>query len=75
MVSVPATLPVTTPDEASMVALVLLLLHVPPSSLLDNVIVLVVQTDVGPEIVPATDNGLTVTTLVTLLVAHIPIIE
>ena len=51
MVAVPAILPVAIPDVASIVILVLLLLHVPPVMLLTSVTLAPIHTSVGPEIV------------------------
>lgn len=54
MVTVPPVTPLTTPVDATTVATaVLLLSHVPPVAELVNVIVVPVQTTVGPERVPA----------------------
>jgi hypothetical protein len=61
MVSNPGNTPVTTPLILPTVALVLLLLHTPPGTEAESVMRPETQTDVGPVIVPALDNGLTVT--------------
>lgn len=57
----PAEIPVTTPVVGLMVAAaVLVLLQVPPVTLLTNVVVEPVHTKVVPPMVPAFGNGLTV---------------
>jgi len=62
MVVVPVVRPLTIPVDASMVASeVLLLLHVPPVVALARVMVVPVQTDVGP--VMAGGAAVTVTTV------------
>jgi hypothetical protein len=54
MKTVPADTPVTTPVEAPTVAIVLLLLlHVPPDTVLEREDVLPIQITAVPEIVPA----------------------
>ena len=70
MVSNPGNTPVTTPLILPTVALVLLLLQTPPGTDADSVIRPDTQTDVGPVIEPALDNGLTVTANVATEVPH-----
>ena len=62
MVDVPAALPVTIPVDGSIVALPLLLVHVPPAGVEFNVVVSPIQTPVPPVIVVGL--GFTVTTVV-----------
>ncbi len=64
MVVVPAATPVTTPDASTVATDVLLLVHAPPLTASERVIVAATQTLDEPEIVPAFGNGLTVTTWV-----------
>ena len=54
-------IPVNTPDASMVPTAVLLLLHVPPLTLLDSADVRPVQRLVEPEMVPAAGAGLTVT--------------
>jgi hypothetical protein len=61
IVSRPAVIPVTTPPET--VALVLLLLHVPPVTTSVNMMAEPTHTPEAPVILPAFGNGLTVTVL------------
>ena len=60
MVTEPVTFPETTPPVLIVAIVVELLLQVPPLALLVSVIAAASQTEVGPEIVPATGSGLTV---------------
>ena len=64
MVLVPVDSPVTTPDVLMVAVVVLATLHVPPVAVLLIVMVAPTQTTVGPERVPASGAGFTVTTLV-----------
>lgn len=59
----PPLTPVTTP-LVDIVALVFVVLHVPPVAVSDSVILLPTQTDVGPEMVPGIGNGFTVIVVV-----------
>lgn len=61
MVVVPAATPVTTPEVFTVATAVLLLLHVPPDTVLVRATVRPVHTLVEPEIVPAVGAGLIVT--------------
>jgi hypothetical protein len=64
IVAVPPATAVTIPDDVPTVATpVLLLLHIPPETLLLNVVVKVWHTDATPEIVPGT--GVTLMDFVT----------
>ena len=72
MIAVPAVLPVTKPDEGSMLAFELLLVHVPPVAALDKVVVPPVQITVAPVI--ADDNGFTVTAIAAKLEQPAPLV-
>jgi hypothetical protein len=61
IVAEPALTPVTTPEASTVATAVLLLLHVPPEAVLDNVEVVPEQKVVVPEIEPASGATLTVT--------------
>ena len=65
-------MPVTTP-LAETVAVVLLLLHVPPDTLSDNMMDEPVHTLEGPVIVPGFDVVLTVMVIVAVAVPHVPV--
>lgn len=68
IVSIPLVIPVTTPPVTD--ALVLLLLHTPPVTAFESVIVDPMHTPEGPVIVPAFGNGLTVIPFVAETVPH-----
>ena len=59
----PAVTPVTTPEVPTVATEVLLLVHVPPLTVLERVIVRPVQTLEEPEMVPAEGAAFTVTTI------------
>ena len=69
IIAVPADTPVTTPP-ITIAVLLLLLLHVPPATALLSVVVVAVHTDGVPVIVPASANGLTVNSIVSMAVPH-----
>jgi hypothetical protein len=64
MVAVPASTPDTMPLVPIVATDVLLLVHVPPVTVFDNVIVVLTATVFGPVMDPALGSGLTVTILV-----------
>ena len=66
IVSIPAVTPVTTPAVTK--AFALLALQVPPGAKSVNVMVLPVQTVPGPEMLPSSGNGFTVTAFVAVVV-------
>ncbi len=66
MIVVPALTPVTTPDELMVATEVVPLVHAPPETVLDKVIVNPVHTLAEPLIVPAVGAALIETTAVTL---------
>jgi hypothetical protein len=67
MLTVPAATPVTTPVLAFTEAVVALaVLHVPPDTVLLNVMLLPSQTTAGPLNVPAKGRGNTLTPVVTV---------
>ena len=68
IVSTPAVTPVTTPPRT--VAVVLLLLHVPPGAKSVNVTDEPVQTVEGPVMAPSSGNGFTVTAFVAFVMPH-----
>ena len=68
----PNVLPVTIPVVASIEALELLALHVPPGVLPDKVTVPLGQTDNNPAIGPAIVAGLMVTTAVVVAIPQAP---
>ena len=70
-VSLPAVTPVTVPPLV-MVAFPLLMLHEPPLTELDNVIVAPVNTDVAPLMVPAPGTAVTVTFMVATDAPQLP---
>ena len=72
MVSAPAVTPVTTPPET--VALILLLLHVPPVTPSVKVIAEPAHTLDAPVILPAFGVGFTVMVLVTVAVPQLLVI-
>ena len=61
IVVVPAATPDTIPDVPTVALAVLVLLHVPPAAASVSVTLLPIHTADGPDIVPATADGLTVT--------------
>ena len=69
MVTTPPLTPPTTPVEPTVAIPGLLLVHTPPGVASASGIVVPVQTSVGPVIVPALADKLTVTTTE---VAHVP---
>ena len=81
MVSVPAVIPVTIPEEAPTVARVLLLLHAPPVmvSPVEPTLVSVtddpMQTDDGPLTVPAPADELTVMIFEAEIMPHAVVME
>jgi hypothetical protein len=66
--TVPAVTPVTIPDVLPTVALELPFIHDPPDTVLESVIAAPIQTLSGPESVPASGNGLTVSIRVAVAV-------
>ena len=68
MLLVPANIPVTTPDDAPIFALPLLLVHVPPVGVEFNVVVNPAHTVVIPVIVV----GLALTLTVVILIQPVP---
>jgi hypothetical protein len=68
-VSIPAVTPVTMPD-VPIVAVLLLLLQVPPVTLSVNVVAELTHKDELPVIVPALGSGLMVMVLVAVVVPH-----
>ena len=74
MFTVPEAMPVTVPDVESIVAtVVLLLLHLPPVTELDNDLAEPTQTEGVPLIVPAEGNGRTVITAVSVAVPQVEV--
>jgi hypothetical protein len=64
MVAIPVQTPVTTPVDDMVAIDVLLLLHVPPGVLFDNVVVCATHTESVPELPPMAETTFTVLVVV-----------
>jgi alpha-D-ribose 1-methylphosphonate 5-triphosphate synthase subunit PhnH len=73
MVAVPAVMPVTLPVEPTVATLVEPELHIPPPEPSVTLIIDPAHTLKGPVIVPASGNGLTVTTVVALALPQLTV--
>ena len=73
MVALPVVLPLTTPAALTLAIAALLLLHVPPLTASLKVVVVPVQTDVTPVMVPADGNGLIMTVVVADTLPQLPV--
>jgi hypothetical protein len=67
MMAVPPAIPVTTPELLTLATALLEVVHTPFGVVLAKVMLEFIQTELAPVMAGTTGNGLTVTTLVTVV--------